>query len=862
MSSSPLLSPSELFNKRRPVVLRTESNAAPIPENAFPSFTTASSLFRKASLDKDQGIDQSHSFRSAVDIYDVPDEEPPEPTKKPRKTATKKDVEGKVAKVRKIVKEANTKKSRKSRGKNEENGVEGIEGKEKIVRKPKIKEDAGPDDAVKEKVPRKPRAKKAQDTTEESGIKEKAVRKPRAKKDVRTQPKLRPAQVTKSNMDVTEEASISKHFATIESIVSVQEPMDYGLVEAMKRRTDWTPPRPTPEAIIQMPLDTPAPMGKLGDIFNSGGSAKANGFINLLGNYGFSNANFPVVERNVTDGVTIKKRKLIELMKTNVSTSTSPSKAKPAKKKTRTLTDMATSAYEEPVGQPAPILQYFSVKTTERVTKDAFKVPEKPRSKSPVKRPRKGADKAPNLLSPESALKQVSNQDFVFGTSSQLAREDSPSLLRELHAAMQASNKADDDDFLASSPVAPISTVAKRVSQVKRDLWSAASRDSAGDLLNVEIVDMVNSPEMQKPSKPHLQVSMSPSNRADEIEEWHDIDEMYMIPVPLKLNSQVARPADTSIREEPLGSAPVKSTKTAKSSTQPNSLLKRNKSTSRPSSQIPLSQGSSQMPNFEVYTDAQLARQVASYHFKPIKRRAQMITLLENCWKSKQGVALDDLGSNGTINAPQKKSSQVTKDKAPSSSHIGSPNRPRGPPRKDSTTTSPAKAKPKSTSKGTSTVKYLEMDSDTPLSQVQTSRKWKSKMQAEEISDSESAPLPSPPRQSKIRTPLHLKSFIATIDSPTLSPTSAQLHLFKRITQAITSVPPSKDPQNPTWHEKILLYDPLILEDLTVWLNTGALEKVGWDGEVEPKEVKKWCESKSICCLWKENLRGGARSRY
>jgi hypothetical protein len=52
------------------------------------------------------------------------------------------------------------------------------------------------------------------------------------------------------------------------------------------------------------------------------------------------------------------------------------------------------------------------------------------------------------------------------------------------------------------------------------------------------------------------------------------------------------------------------------------------------------------------------------------------------------------------------------------------------------------------------------------------------------------------------------------------------------------------------------------LEDLTVWLNTGALEKAGWDGEVDPKEVKKWCESKSICCLWKENLRGGTRSRY
>jgi hypothetical protein len=100
------------------------------------------------------------------------------------------------------------------------------------------------------------------------------------------------------------------------------------------------------------------------------------------------------------------------------------------------------------------------------------------------------------------------------------------------------------------------------------------------------------------------------------------------------------------------------------------------------------------------------------------------------------------------------------------------------------------------------------------------------------------------------------------IDSPSLSPTSSQARLFTYITRAIKSAPPSKDPQKPSWHEKILLYDPIILEDLTVWLNTGALGKVGWDAEVEPKEVKKWCEGRSICCLWRENMRGGSRSRY
>jgi hypothetical protein len=164
----------------------------------------------------------------------------------------------------------------------------------------------------------------------------------------------------------------------------------------------------------------------------------------------------------------------------------------------------------------------------------------------------------------------------------------------------------------------------------------------------------------------------------------------------------------------------------------------------------------------------------------------------------------------------------------------------------------------------------MEMDSDTPLSQIRTPKKSKKKVKEsaeEEIYDSETQQTPSPPRRhpSQIGTPplpLKLSTSAGIETSPDLSPASTQKVLFTHITKAVTSATPSKDPQNPSWHEKILLYDPIILEDLTAWLNTGALQKTGWDGEVEPKEVKKWCESKSICCLWRENLRGGVRSRY
>jgi len=58
------------------------------------------------------------------------------------------------------------------------------------------------------------------------------------------------------------------------------------------------------------------------------------------------------------------------------------------------------------------------------------------------------------------------------------------------------------------------------------------------------------------------------------------------------------------------------------------------------------------------------------------------------------------------------------------------------------------------------------------------------------------------------------------------------------------------------------MYDPIVLEDLAYWLNTEGLGWGGVDEEVGPGVVKAWCEGKSVCCLWRENLRGGARARH
>ncbi|PMD38382.1 hypothetical protein L207DRAFT_514289 [Hyaloscypha variabilis F] len=857
MSSSPLPSLKELTQKKAPA-LRTGSRAAPIPQNASASFTSAASLVKATSF----SIDTWDDGESIEEL-------PKLPKPKARKPATKK-VENGEEKVAKAPRN---------------NAKDAVNGEPKKPRKPRAKvtdQDNGDTDIPKESAPRKPRAKKVEkESSAKEGAKEKPARKPRSKKaDGESQTTLAKGKVTKSSSILVNKADKAVKSNKLKSATTeLQDPfvdsVDLGLVEAVQRRTDWTPPMATGKTIDV----TPVTGDRLDFETNSGGSIQAGvrskAFTDLFGSFGFSKLDNDDVGKKLLETEKPRKRKLIELVKTSVSNAAAASpKEKAPKKKARTITAQATSAYaeeEEVPAKPAPLLQYFSRQTTERVTSDGFKVPRKPRSKSPVKgalKAKKGSVEAPILLSPESALKQSGNQDFVFGTSSQLAREDSPTLLRDLHEAMQASNKLDDDDPFAHIIYEPGPTDhGKALVSAKCNLWSAAARDTAGDLLEVEMVDLVDSPIVTNQAAPSI-VPESAESLSNGVEEgvWHDIEESSEQPeqdIQNTTQSTIAiGPVEAAIRAGLL-SSPLDKSKSTKTKKTDDSISRRAKSPTRRSKKASKSTELG-IPDFSAYTTAQLAKEIASYRFKPVKSRDGMITLLEKCWEGKNRIALGAIGTN-IISQPPIESS---KPLAPPSSQMSaaSPKCPRGRPRKDSTATTPPKSKVGRPKKST-TVEFLEMDSDTPLSQIRTPKKSKKgKEVAEDISDSETELRPSPPRRQASQTktpPLPLKpSTDLEIDSPSLSPTSSQARLFTHITRAVKSAPPSKDPQKPSWHEKILLYDPIILEDLTVWLNTGALGKVGWDGEVEPKEVKKWCEGRSICCLWRENLRGGSRSRY
>ena len=128
---------------------------------------------------------------------------------------------------------------------------------------------------------------------------------------------------------------------------------------------------------------------------------------------------------------------------------------------------------------------------------------------------------------------------------------------------------------------------------------------------------------------------------------------------------------------------------------------------------------------------------------------------------------------------------------------------------------------------------------------------------------------PSPAKRKKRRsrstspvipaTPEHMPS------SPTINSSAVidDVPLKSRVREAISKQPSDDATRNhytdPTWHEKMLLYDPIVIEELTAWLNSEGFNAIGEDREISLDEVKDWCHEHGICCLWKGGWRGNKK---
>lgn len=711
--------------------------------------------------------------------------------------------------------------------------------------------------------------------------------------------------------------TMSNHFAVEakpdpppkEKKTVVDEPLQ--LEPATTRRGEWTPP--AKKTVINLGSDSSALKPPCSSATSIG---QASRFKNLLQDYTCQEEEISVTTvPSDEDSSFLKKRKLIELVTTKeASTSAapalekSPTKRKAPKKKPRTITAIATAAYRvptqpDPVPPPSSLLNYFpndgvaaEISAAEPQTKGKGKA--KPRAKKRVSK-KKAPPPKPILLSPTAALAQVAKQDFVFGTSSQLARETSPTVLRDIQAAIRHSTCIEDSEFLT-----PINSDAIEPPDQRPKLWDAAARDAEGDLFDIDVIDLVDG----SPKLPIAGRETDPFGyfKGDDIlasvDAAHTVETVDVVDTDLFVNlsdilpppgsdpphafdeaspffsdSEISVstdvPRQTSISDDSLPTLPTDHTE--------------DHDVGEPS-MAPATQSGPKRPSYERFTDSQLARVIKTYGFKPVKRRNAMLALLDQCWESKVRMGQVGIHTSATLSPtarvrksgitaatpkkphgrPRKNSpSAAEPQEPPPSAQPPSPpapslppKKPRGRPRKDSLSPTkastsrtkakaPKKAIARSTSKGKKTALNAIVEIPDSASENET--------------DPASSPLSTPERVfSQSPPPLDLSLGEDVEMSLSISPTDQEKALFAHVTQAITTAPRTTDPHNPSWHEKILLYDPIILEDLSAWLNSGQLTRVGCDEEVDPNQLKKWCESKSICCLKKISLRGKERKRF
>lgn len=770
-------------------------------------------------------------------------------------------------------------------------------------------------------------------------------------------------------------------------------------------------------------------------------------FSEMLGSFSYLQAEAPPAQRAIS-GEGCMKRRRVELSKTPTlpqpldpsmaQTRTAPKTTKRAEapKKAQTITALATAAFQPPAPvnpEQSTVSAFFPAQketemapiaedNAEALVNAKQKKPRKPRAKAkavddaalPSKTTKTKAkskakvgfdsnDHQSPLFSPSQARKQMKSQDFLFGTSSQLAAEESPDFIREIQLAVRQSealssmpsgsqsltqiehNPLCDERSSAKVPTAPHGTCLS-LEQAHRELWCASARNAAGATLAQEAqetpLDEVfagGKRETQlneccetslgtQNSKPFPTVSLL-SKPNDEIkglknsvvtntvsvdeesyqsnvqpkpatleDEWVLLrsDESEILPqlaanrspdrsaalasIPVRRTALQALDANISIAIQDLGNkSTILGQNRAFSTATPVCVNKSptkersagNEFTLAPKS-LPRGRG---RPRKDTSANSSPTTSPARGRGRPRKDTSANISPTTSSARGRGRPRKNSPADTQPLTSPARgrgrPRKQPSADKAARTSPVRGPGRPRkvvstddlvpnnskrpvGRPRKDNTE---MVVPPRAPSKGRAASHAMS------TSQSVQQEEWTN---IDEISDSDSPATPSPRRRRASSSPAFVRPLDFTSPrSPSPKPKattsgvsslkatdpiwpSVQANIYPKISQAIKSAPSGGEMNAPSWHEKILLYDPIVLEDLTAWLNGQGLqteltrlkpktktrgrkkkdappEVDEWEvvrDELKAWMVQKWCEDQSICCLWKEGLRGGVKARY
>ncbi|KAJ5902663.1 hypothetical protein N7495_003191 [Penicillium taxi] len=635
---------------------------------------------------------------------------------------------------------------------------------------------------------------------------------------------------------------------------------DLQLDKSTTRRLDWTPPKdPTSNGVVMM-NDQPDAEGETLGRFGK-----------LMSGYNFSGlASDPhQISLNIeSTGPTQRRRielvdhpvqpQLKETSETNdaVGPSTSIAQIQPTIKLKRfsTLTARMTAMYastdikdDDPSGD------------SQSATDDKTKRKIKSRKRELVS----------TVLAPEDVFKTLDEQDLVFGTCSQLEMNDSLETLRETQQAIRSSESLalqERERNVSSEPTRSHESISARIESYAngtRNLWNVAARDTDGSLRQTEELEIVDLTKTPPPAKQKVGTTtiLTTSNTFIAPRNVDLFDAEVEKPTyPTKKN-----PAPTADEQQIPNSEPAISTETSEKTLVPVTI-----------SQEVDFECSSRHP-YNGLSDADLLKHISAYGFKPVKGRKKMIELLEMCWESIQ----------------QSKKNTPVPESQPQAENVQTETSARVPaPRAKSTATTKKDKKGQGSSQTSNWHKALkppyppistDLDIDIEIqdseedvipSRVQhldnESLSNKSNSGRQPSLDILPKPIPSIPTKRKnapsktlrSKKDAKLASSNSTVKSSNPSSTK-KINLPDILVQISKAVLPSSGISapsvssggrgNPTWHEKILMYDAIVLEDLTTWLNVEGLGLVGEDREVSTAIVREWCESKGICCCWKNS---------
>lgn len=922
--SSPLaLSPPSSPKNYTSGVLTSGSRAVPIPEKASRGFATVSSLVRSEHFaqehdDQPAEVQQALGRGRSRDIT----EQAPLPVKKavgrPKKVATAtEDLNPKPKPKPKP-------RARKPKADKEGDNLVTADPELRVPRStrspffdnaPAHNEVEKPSEATliapkltKSGKPRKPRTKKAkpEDGDAESKPKKTRVTKPKGAAAARAALTVE-ADVVSAHFGMDQAQAVEKTSTTaddehcqgnsiwnvpqsprLEQAVSNQRPLD--LEEAVSRRRDWTPPRDTvaqsPSTVSTGKENMPHP----------------DKFTHLISNFTYASPSAKVREISATtttatttttkDTSVTKRRRgeLVELPGVQIaSRASSPEKGKAPKKKPRTITDLVTGQYatkDDVAAADAITSDFFSPRTTtskvplndvappdaddqlkrpvrrRSKAKDGSEKPAtkaKPRAKKPsTKAVAKVTPVAEKLLSPTSAVMRMNRQEVLFGTSSQLALEESPTTVRHIQRAIRESEK---DEGIASNHQANVPPRWPKLQRVegRRGLWRESTRDGDGGLLHDTENVYIPAPDRTQDLPLLIDVASGTQGLPS---EFVDIDDIAPR-TPIAISSDLPTPPESQSQKKMEDPLPV--------------LSPRNDvfddiddfgSELPPSNQNVESQNS-----FVDIDDFHSASLTSSHHappnaFKP-SASAPPVPLAATSKrrgrppKSKSAIPVRDISAAGQV--------QETLQPQTLQRSLSTPPKGSG--------------------------RFIDI---------------------EEILDSEDEVLeafsPTPPRVRKLQDspPLPLafnQEPLASVGRP--DEVSGSTAIFRiltsqlewqnikpsicsAITTHIRSLPPTTDPKQPSWYEKILMYDPIILEDFTTYLinNTklhtykratqkqikaynnelkmagNAILGTERDDQVlaiakdlEVYMVRDWCQEMSICCIHAKESRGRGSAR-